>query len=106
MLIATFWKSLHVSIEVCVYQASQLLTNGFFAYRPTNKHSLRKATASLARGKSSVDITVFDSMPIGDDHMDTQIIPEMDVAAQQYFEKQDLALAEPDIPTAPQATWK
>ncbi len=45
-------------------------------------------------------------MPYGDDRMETQIFPEMDVAAQQYFEKQNLALAESEIPTAPPATWK
>lgn len=49
---------------------------------------------------------VFESMPFGDEQMETQVVPEMDAAAQQYFEKQELALAEKDIPTSPPATWK
>lgn len=106
MLIATFWNTLHVSIEVFPYPASQLSANGFFAHRPTNKHSLRKASASLTGGPPSDSIVVFESMPFGDEQMETQVVPEMDAAAQQYFEKQELALAEKDIPTSPPATWK
>ena len=63
--------------------------------------NLRKAKASLSRGTSSTSIVVPESLPFGGDHVETQEFPLMDEVAANFFEAEQQALQESQIPTAP-----